>query len=345
VDKARTVLRKGISDCTENGSQARAAIYHHCLVAVEYAAGDFNAARAEHDTALSLEEGSGHDWGVISLGLSAAIAVHRGELGQAAAMVRVAEAEITSCGPQPGDSEVARARYLMAQAAGDDRVALEAAREAWQRCSSHGYRSQLTWLGADLVRAALSAGDRAQAEAVAEAARQVGEVAPAACWKACAARAQGLLEDDPGLLLHAVALARASRRPLFLALALEDAADALARAGRVGDARPLAVEALDLFAGLDAAADTARARRRWRAASLHLGARGPRGRPRIGWDSLSDSELRVVRLVAEGRTNRDIAALLFVSSNTVHTQLSSALRKLGLSSRVELATQAVRRGL
>jgi DNA-binding CsgD family transcriptional regulator len=96
---------------------------------------------------------------------------------------------------------------------------------------------------------------------------------------------------------------------------------------------------------MGAVTDAARARRRWRDASLHLGTRGPRGRPRIGWDSLSDSELRVVRLVAEGRTNRDIAALLFVSRNTVHTQLSSVLRKLGLSSRVELAAQAVRRGL
>jgi DNA-binding CsgD family transcriptional regulator len=345
VDKARAVLREGISDCAAHGIEGRAAIYHHCLVAVEYAAGNFNAARAEHDTALSLEEGSGHDWGVISLGLSAAIAVHRGELGQAAATVRVGEAEITTCGPQPGDSEVARARYLMALAIGDERVALEAAREAWQRCSSHGYRSQLTWLGADLVRAALAAGEREQAEEAAQTARQVAEMAAAACWKACAARAQGLLKDDPELLLHAVTLARSSHRPLYLALALEDAADALARAGRIKDARPLAVEALDLFAGMEAATDAARARRRWRAASLHLGTRGPRGRPRTGWDSLSNSELRVVRLVAEGRTNRDIAALLFVSRDTVHTQLSSALRKLGLTSRVELATHAVRRGL
>jgi DNA-binding NarL/FixJ family response regulator len=345
VDKARTVLREGISDCTAHGIEGRAAIYHHCLVAVEYAAGDFTAARAEHETALSLEEGSGHAWGVTSLGLSAAIAVHRGELGQAGATLRVAEAEITTCGPQPGDSEVARARYLMALAAGDERVALEAAYEAWQWCSSHGYRSQLTWFGADLVRAALSVGEREQAETAAETARQVAEVATAACWKACAARAEGLLKDDPEQLLHAVTLSRAGHRPLFLALALEDAAEVLARAGRLGDARPLAVEAVDLFAGLEAAADAARARRRWRAASLHLGTRGPRGRPRSGWDSLSDSELRVVRLVAEGKTNRDIAALLFVSRNTVHTQLSSVLRKLSLSSRVELATQAVRRGL
>jgi hypothetical protein len=63
ADRARTVLREGISDCVALGIEGRAAIYHHCLVAVEYAAGDFDAARAEHDTALSLEEGPGHHWG------------------------------------------------------------------------------------------------------------------------------------------------------------------------------------------------------------------------------------------------------------------------------------------
>jgi DNA-binding NarL/FixJ family response regulator len=52
----------------------------------------------------------------------------------------------------------------------------------------------------------------------------------------------------------------------------------------------------------------------------------------------------VVRLVAEGRTNRDIADRLFLSRDTVHTHVSHILSKLGLSSRVELAAQPARRG-
>ncbi len=63
-----------------------------------------------------------------------------------------------------------------------------------------------------------------------------------------------------------------------------------------------------------------------------------------GWDSLTDAELRVVRLVAEGLTNPQIAARLFLSAQTVKTHMKNVFRKLGVSSRAELAARAVRRG-
>jgi DNA-binding CsgD family transcriptional regulator len=53
-------------------------------------------------------------------------------------------------------------------------------------------------------------------------------------------------------------------------------------------------------------------------------------------DQLSPRELEVVRLVAEGRTNREVAEALFRSPHTVSSQLSSAMRKLGVSSRRDL---------
>ena len=46
-----------------------------------------------------------------------------------------------------------------------------------------------------------------------------------------------------------------------------------------------------------------------------------RRRPAAGWESLTDAELDVVRLVAEGLTNPEIAARLFVSPRTVQTHL------------------------
>jgi DNA-binding CsgD family transcriptional regulator len=137
---------------------------------------------------------------------------------------------------------------------------------------------------------------------------------------------------------------RGSPRRLYLALCLEDAAVALARAGRVADARSAAFEALEIFTGMDAVSDAARLTSRLRAAGIRLGSRARRGRPRYGWESLSASELSVVRLVAEGKTNRAVADQLFLSRDTVHTHVSHALRKLGLSSRVELAAEAARRG-
>jgi DNA-binding NarL/FixJ family response regulator len=60
---------------------------------------------------------------------------------------------------------------------------------------------------------------------------------------------------------------------------------------------------------------------------------------------LTDQELKVVRLAAEGCTNREIGKRLYLSRHTVKEYLSNAMRKLGVGSRVEVAVEAGRRGL
>lgn len=72
--------------------------------------------------------------------------------------------------------------------------------------------------------------------------------------------------------------------------------------------------------------------------------RGERRRPSTGWESLTPSELDVVRLVAAGATNRDVGEQLFISTNTVKAHLSHVFAKLGVSSRTELAALAAQRG-
>lgn len=52
---------------------------------------------------------------------------------------------------------------------------------------------------------------------------------------------------------------------------------------------------------------------------------------------LTEAECRIVELVAEGRTNREVAATLFVTEHTVEGALTRAYRKLGVRSRAELA--------
>jgi DNA-binding CsgD family transcriptional regulator len=72
--------------------------------------------------------------------------------------------------------------------------------------------------------------------------------------------------------------------------------------------------------------------------------RGERKRPSTGWASLTPAERDVVRVVSEGLAKRDIATRLFVSPRTVQAHLPHVYTKLGLTSRVQLAQEAARRG-
>jgi DNA-binding CsgD family transcriptional regulator len=56
-------------------------------------------------------------------------------------------------------------------------------------------------------------------------------------------------------------------------------------------------------------------------------------------DSLTETERKIARLVAEGRTNREVAEQLAVSPKTIEWTLTRVYRKLGLRSRVELAAR------
>jgi DNA-binding CsgD family transcriptional regulator len=73
-------------------------------------------------------------------------------------------------------------------------------------------------------------------------------------------------------------------------------------------------------------------------------ARGRRGRPAGGWSSLTPTELEVVRLVADGLTNPQIGARLFMSRGTVKTHLSHIFTKLEATNRAQLAAAAIARG-
>ena len=60
---------------------------------------------------------------------------------------------------------------------------------------------------------------------------------------------------------------------------------------------------------------------------------------------LTARELEVMRLVAEGRSNGEIAERLFISRKTASVHVSNILAKLGVTTRVQAATVALRMGL
>jgi len=72
-------------------------------------------------------------------------------------------------------------------------------------------------------------------------------------------------------------------------------------------------------------------------------ARGARKRPSTGWESLTPTELEIVRHAAEGLTNLEIGERMFISRGTVKVHLSHIYTKLGLRNRSEVAAQVVRR--
>lgn len=72
---------------------------------------------------------------------------------------------------------------------------------------------------------------------------------------------------------------------------------------------------------------------------------GSTNKPTETATNLTERELDVTRLVAQGRSNRDIAKALFISEKTVKTHVSNILDKLNLKDRTQLAIYAIKQGL
>ncbi|HXW47765.1 MAG TPA: AAA family ATPase, partial [Streptosporangiaceae bacterium] len=142
--------------------------------------------------------------------------------------------------------------------------------------------------------------------------------------QASAAHARALTVGDYALGLQAVQLHQADPRPLVRAAVLEDVAGLLPNT-RQAEALPLLDSALELYATAGAERSAARVRGALRA----RGARRPSSRPRSSteWPELSESEVAVVRLVAEGATNREVAERMFISPHTVNSHLRHVFTK------------------
>jgi DNA-binding CsgD family transcriptional regulator len=202
------------------------------------------------------------------------------------------------------------------------------------------------WLP-DLVRLALAVDDRQMAQTAAETceAEAAAETRPARA-AAASLRCQGLLNSDPDRLTEAVAHYRAVGPAVELPAALEDLAVVLAGRGHEDAAGSALNEAVGLYEDLQARWDIRRAGNRLAPYGIRRGARSPRG-PRAvsGWESLTPTEVKVARLVAEGRSNPDVAAALFLSRNTVQTHVSHILTKLGAKGRLDIVREALRQGV
>jgi DNA-binding CsgD family transcriptional regulator len=194
-------------------------------------------------------------------------------------------------------------------------------------------------LGARVASAAGDAGLRARVLQATEVLEREQPAVP--LLVAVAKYARGILERDAQALVAAADVLRASSRPLLYASAAEDAGGELIRAQRNAEALDQLNAAFDTYIECEAIADARRVGRALR----RLGVERrivTHPRAKTGWDSLTDSELKVINLIAQAATNRSVAQQLHLSTHTVKTHLHNAFAKLGITSRAQL-TQLMRR--
>jgi DNA-binding CsgD family transcriptional regulator len=131
-----------------------------------------------------------------------------------------------------------------------------------------------------------------------------------------------------------------SSRPLLYAAAAEDAGAELARTDHPDTAVDRLNAAFDTYMEHEALADARRVGRALRRLGVERRIVN-QPRAKTGWDSLTDAELTVVNLIAQGATNRDVATQLHLSLHTVKTHVHNAFTKLDINSRAQL-TQLMR---
>ena len=192
-----------------------------------------------------------------------------------------------------------------------------------------------SWVLPNLVEAAARSGNHAAAR---QALTRLSERATASgtpLARGLLARSQALLAVDPeaeSLYRESIdQLGRCSAKP-ELARSHLLFGEWLRRKGRRRDARDQLRTAHDMFASMGIEAFAERAR-------VELLATGERARKRTveTQDQLTPQERQIACLVRDGARNQEIAAQLFISPSTVQYHLVKVFRKLGVSSRTQLA--------
>ena len=348
---AQAALDTAVGLCRTDGA---AALEHTCLGCVAYVVrelGDWQ--RAEQVCRELLQQGGGPDRTLVADGVLGGILMFRGNAGAARPLLvrslqtgvrldvvsmQVDSAACLAMGDaREGAYEAAteRCRFLLArwEASEDHHYAVWGLR--WAACflARNGAVREARACADALATLAASGGYRdalaALAHALAELALHEGDATGAADQLTRALDLHTTLDipfERAQILLRAgVAEARVGRREQ----ALERLVEAHRIARRLG-ARPLAAEVATEVAALGESVE----RRLGRRASAAAEGAG-----------LTRRELEVMRLLAAGRTNREIARDLYLSPRTVDTHVSNILGKLGCRSRTAAAARARELGL
>lgn len=247
-----------------------------------------------------------------------------------------------------GSGLACRARLALDR--GDARKAVELA-ERCLRQRSEPCSAQRSSALEVLVAAHGSRGDLDQARAALAELQELARIAGTLPLRAAALFADGSVAAAGGdherarqLLEDAVDGFERSGAPFEAARARIELARSLTALRRDTEAAREAQTCLDALTRLGAEAEANRGRRLLGAQAGH-GASAEERRLTAPVAVVTRREREVLRCVAEGLTNREIAERLVVSEHTIHRHITNILRKLDLPSRTAAATHAIRAGI
>jgi DNA-binding CsgD family transcriptional regulator/tetratricopeptide (TPR) repeat protein len=255
----------------------------------------------------------------------------RGREAEARRFMDKARTEVTQRGEGAGLEFIDWAEAVLCNGLGQYGEALAAARRVLEEAEL----VPVNWILPELIEAAVRTGDH---ELAVETQRKLSERTTASGTKwalGLSARSHALTVGDEGaddLYVEAIEHLTHTRVAVDLARAHLLYGEWLRRQNRRVDAREQLRIAHRMFTafGMEAFAERAR---------IELLATGEHARTRTveTLGQLTPQEEQISRLVAQGNTNREIAAQLFISPRTVEYHLHKAFRKLGVRSRTELA--------
>lgn len=340
------VLQAADEEISAMGHTVQAASVAFVRASLRLAAGRLNDADAEAKAGLEIADELGtHAFILVGVTTLAIVSLLRGDLSAAVHYIERSQAHAAQ-----GVTFAARwatwATALVAEAQGGPRQAM---RVLHAHCPDiRMWRWHLVVesnLAAWGTRVALAAGDRPQAEMIVSTVERLAHDNPDfPVLTHAAAHARGILHNDAAALRQAGA---GFRDPWARASAAEDLGVLLADASGEPD-HAAAIHSLDQalegYEQIGALRDSARVRARLRRFGIRRRHWAQSARPETGWVSLTDTERSVATLVAQGLTNKQVGAQMFVSPHTVKFHLRQVFRKLDIGSRVELARIAAGQG-
>jgi DNA-binding CsgD family transcriptional regulator len=329
-ERAREWLERQLEYWRDRDEQARSA-FLSSLALVELSSGRWSIASEYADQAREIRVPYGLELPQDHLA-PALIALHCGRFAVArdhsrralslakGQLLPVHLAVLGTCDLWSGSPAAALANFIRAERTADAR--------GWDEPVMRGWRAEYVEALLQLGRIDDATRLVADWEAAAERLGRQRVLAQTVRCRGLVAAARGDLSPALDLLEEAADRHQAVGDPFGRARALLALGMVRRRARQKRTARAALQAALAEFEGLGAASWAATAR----AELARIG-----GRRRM--EGLSPSELRVAALVAEGRTNREIASALFLSETTVASHLSHIYAKLGVRSRTELTRQ------